>query len=252
MLTAVAYVRVSTEEQNPENQKQYLQQWAEKKGIRIVKYYVDVVSGASQLFTRPAFKQMVEDVRKMTEKPKILLVYEISRLVRNFQELYKLVEIVEGELGMLILSTSEREQFLSSLEGIHRQFLRTLLAYVATMEREFIRQRTKTAMARVKAEGKITNASERNRDIANDIVEYYKKSGSIRETAKRFGLSVYSVLRILTDKGVYKPAHGVCPRCFSKMSVEERTIREEGGKLMLIERWYCKKCGYEEVKRSSA
>ncbi len=49
VIPAVAYVRVSTEMQDPTNQIEYLKRWSESRGFQILKFYVDeAVSGLRQ------------------------------------------------------------------------------------------------------------------------------------------------------------------------------------------------------------
>ncbi|MBP1449078.1 MAG: recombinase family protein, partial [Thermoproteus sp.] len=62
MIPAVSYIRISTEEQNPENQREYLEKWAAARGIAILRHYVDVgVSGATEPWERPAFRRLMEE-----------------------------------------------------------------------------------------------------------------------------------------------------------------------------------------------
>lgn len=252
MIPAVTYIRVSTEEQDPENQRVYLEKWAAERGIEIIRHYIDVgVSGATEPWERPAFRQMADEVNKLEPRPKVLLVYEISRLVRSFQELFTLLDIVENRLGLVVVSASEREQALQSLDGVYRQFLRAVLAFVATMEREFIRQRTKVALERARAVGKIWNVAEKRGDIAQAVVDMYLSGASLRETARAFGLSLYEVRRILSAAGVYRPGPYTCPRCFSKMKVVERSAKVSNGRYTVVERLYCPNCGYEETREGT-
>lgn len=249
MITAITYIRVSTEEQDPENQRDFLEKWASGRGLYILKHYIDVgVSGVVEPWKRPAFKQMAAEVDKLEPRPKVLLVYEISRLVRSFQELFTLLDLVENKLGLVVVSASEREQALQNLDGVYRQFLRAVLAFVATMEREFIRQRTKIALERARARGKIWNVAEKRNDITQAVVEMYTSGASLRETARAFGLSLYEVRRILSKAGVYRPSVYTCPRCFSRLKVIERTAKIVDSRYTVTERLYCSNCGYEEIR----
>jgi len=249
MIPAVTYIRVSTEEQDPENQRLYLEKWASEHGLAIVKHYVDVgVSGASPPWERPAFQRLMSEVGALEPKPRVLLVYETSRLVRSFQELFHLLDLVENKLGLVVVSASEREQALQSLDGVYRQFLRAVLAFVAHMEREFIRQRTKAALERARAAGKIRNVVESYPELVEAVAEYYKRSGSLRGTGRAFGLSEYAVRRVLEAAGVYKPGPYTCPRCFSRLRIIEKSLKLKDGKYTVVERLYCPNCGYETTR----
>lgn len=53
---AVAYLRVSTQEQDlgPEAQRAAISSWAECQGVRVVSYFEDRVSGGTKVEDRPA------------------------------------------------------------------------------------------------------------------------------------------------------------------------------------------------------
>jgi DNA invertase Pin-like site-specific DNA recombinase len=248
VLVAVAYVRVSTEEQRPENQKEYLTKWAREKGIKIAKFYIDKgVSGASPPWERPAFRRLIEEVQSgaVEPRPSILLVYEISRLVRSFQELFALLDLVEGKLNLTVVSASEREHVLQSLDGPYRQFLRAVLAFVATMERELIRQRTKVAMERARREGKISSGMEKmGEEEKKRAVEMWRSGASLGEIASALGVSQFTVRKLLASA---ERRVGVCPRCLHKMYVVDRRAVEHRGKMKIVVRYYCRNCGYEET-----
>lgn len=249
MIPAVTYIRVSTEEQDPENQRAYLERWASGRGIQIVRHYVDVgVSGATPPWERPAFRQLVEEVPSIDPRPQVLLVYEISRLVRSFQELFTLLDLVEGRLGLAVVSASERESALQSLDGVYRQFLRAVLAFVAAMEREFIRQRTRAALERARAEGRIWSVADRRRELAEEAARMYSQGASLGEISRALGLSTYEVRRLLASLGLYRPTPETCPRCFSKMRVVERSVKLSNGRYTVAERLHCANCGYEETR----
>jgi len=157
---------------------------------------------------------------------------------------------VENKLGLVVVSASEREQALQSLDGVYRQFLRAVMAFVAHMEREFIRQRTKTALERLRREGKISNIAERYPELVQAVAEYYRQTGSLRGTGRAFGLSEYAVRRILVAAGVYRPPKGTCPRCFSRLRLVEKSLKLKDGKYTVWERLYCPNCGYEEERET--
>ncbi|MEM0479362.1 MAG: recombinase family protein, partial [Pyrobaculum sp.] len=198
---------------------------------------------------RPAFRRMMLTIKAMDPKPRVLLVYEVSRLVRSFAELFKLLEVVEDKLGLVVVSASEKEAALQNLDGVYRQFLRAVLAFVAAMEREFIRQRTKVAMERARAKGVINNVAERHSELIPAVVEMYTSGHSLGEISRTLGLSMYEVRRLLSHAGVYRPTPTTCPRCFSKMKLVERSVKIVDGRYVVTERLYCPNCGFEEVRQ---
>jgi len=237
----VAYVRVSTSEQDVENQVAYISRWAETRGFIILKLYVDeAISGASPVTERPGFRELINDIENnaLNPKPAALLVYETSRLVRNFRELFRMLDIVENKLGLVIVSTSDREAILQNLDGAYRQFLRTMLAFVATMEREFIRQRTKAAMERISPRSR---AEALPREVRERILDLASRGWSLRAIAKEVGLSMYLIRRIL---GPGDP--GTCPRCLHKMVVVDKALVQLNGKYAIKQTLHCQNCGNDK------
>ncbi|MEM0467901.1 MAG: hypothetical protein QXT27_01715 [Pyrobaculum sp.] len=149
----------------------------------------------------------------------------------------------------MVISTSEKEAVLQSLDGVYRQFFRAVLAFMATMEREFTRHRTKIAIERARKRGLIKNAAERYSHLIPTAVEMYKSGHSIGEISRALGLSMYEVRRLLSHAGVYRPTPTTCPRCFSKMKMVEKDVKVIDGRYVVVERFYCQNCGYEEVRR---
>ena len=145
------------------------------------------------------------------------------------------------------MSASEKESVLQTLDGTYRQFLRTVLAFVANMEREFIRQRTRAALERARREGRVSNIADRlGPEAGMAIVEEWRRGASLRAIGRAWGLSLYEVRRVLARYGGYRPTGQTCPRCFSRMRIVDRTLKHENGSYVLRVRMYCHNCGYEE------
>ncbi len=136
------YTRVSTEEQNTDNQKLLLTQYADRLGYS----YTLVEEVESTRKTRPLKQQLLNDLRK--KKYRGVIVYKFDRWARSSREL--IVEIEE--------LLSKRVQFVSYSENIDfstaigkLQF--NILSAFAEFERDLISQRTKEGLKRAKAQG---------------------------------------------------------------------------------------------------
>lgn len=84
---AAEYVRMSTEHQkySTENQAEAIRQYAARRGIEIVRTYVDAGKSGLSLDGRDALKQLIADVRSKRADFTTILVYDISRWGR-FQD----------------------------------------------------------------------------------------------------------------------------------------------------------------------
>lgn len=148
---AVAYGRVSTKEQEVENQKIALRTYAQNNGYQILSFFVDeAVSGKIPPLERPGFKALVELVK--SEKVDAVLTYELTRIGRSMFESIDAIKIIE-QYSMLI-SCSPRETFLQSTEPSVRKLLIGIFSWLAERERELLIQRTKEGMTRARLEGK--------------------------------------------------------------------------------------------------
>lgn len=146
MKTKVAlYSRVSTREQDNDNQLARLRKIAEVRDYEVIGEYIDVASGANQ--NRPELNAMLS----LAKKGKIskILAIRLDRLARSVVNLSDLVGNLENwNVGLEII---DQPIDTSTASG---RLTYTILSAVAEFERELIRDRTKDGLARAKAEGK--------------------------------------------------------------------------------------------------
>src|SRR3546814_3488558 len=91
LIRAAQYVRMSTEHQqySTENQSEAMRQYAERRGIEIVRSYADEGGSGLRLDGRDALKQLIEEVQSGTADLTVILVrseeltYEPKSLKRN-------------------------------------------------------------------------------------------------------------------------------------------------------------------------
>lgn len=140
----IGYLRVSTEKQNPENQRDEIRRFAEEKVFQIDSWVVETVSGK----TARKKRKLGRLLRKMT-KGDTLIVTEISRLSRSLTEIMSIMgECLDKQIN--IYTTKERYTFDNS---INSKVLCFAFGLVAEIERNLISMRTKEALALKKAEG---------------------------------------------------------------------------------------------------
>jgi len=86
-LRAAEYVRMSTDHQkySTENQSDAIKQYAEDRGIEIVRTYADAGKSGLKIEGRDALKKLIEDVQSGNTDFTLVLVYDISRWGR-FQD----------------------------------------------------------------------------------------------------------------------------------------------------------------------
>ena len=140
----IAYLRVSTGKQNPENQREEIKRFAEEKNMAIDQWVIETASG--KLAPR---KRKLGRVLGRMKKGDTLIVSEISRLSRSLTEIMTIMgQCLEKEIS--IYTTKERYTFDNS---INSKVLCFAFGLVAEIERNLISMRTKEALAVKKAEG---------------------------------------------------------------------------------------------------
>ena len=133
----VAYLRVSTEHQLLDNQRNEIENYARTQGIVIDKWVTEVVSGKKKGRDR----KLGALVKKL--KPgDTLLVTELSRLSRTLMDIMSIVsDLLKKEVN--IYSTKEGCRFDDS---INSKVLLFAFGLVAEIERNLIAMRTREAL----------------------------------------------------------------------------------------------------------
>lgn len=131
------YCRVSTEEQTTEHQEKALRKYCEVHNHEVYKVYSDVISGTTQ--SRPAFNQMLEDMRKY--KFNAVAVVKLDRLGRSLKHLLSLIEEFKNK-GVHFISVDQNLD-TSSSTGI---LILQVIGAIAEFERNLISERTKAGL----------------------------------------------------------------------------------------------------------
>ena len=187
------YIRVSSIDQCEDRQWLALKQFdIPRKNI-----YVDKVSGKN--FDRPQYNHLVKKLRKGY----VLIVLSIDRLGRNYDEIQnqwriitkvKQVDIVV--LDMPLLDTRKKGD--QDLTGTFiADMVLQILAYVAQIERENIKQRQKEGIYAAKSRGVIFGRP--RKDVPQNFKEiknqWLQNQITSRQAAKALGIAQSTFLR---------------------------------------------------------
>jgi len=195
MKYALAYLRVSTEEQTVLNQRMALQKWAGEHGFQIVDFFEDsAVSGKTAAINRRAFNELLDLVKIASIDA--ILIYELSRIGRTFWETLDAIKVIEQYAPLI--SCSPRESFLQTTEPSIRKLMIGILTWVAEREREMLIQRTKDGMTRARASGKIVGRPKKMLDKSK-LIELLAENRPRSKIAEVLGVSkatLYKELKI--------------------------------------------------------
>lgn len=146
---AVAYLRVSTDEQHlgPEAQRAAVKRWAEVAGARVVAWHVDQgVSGGVALDRRPALIAALGDLAERGAG--LLVVAKRDRLARDVV-LAAQVEALAARSGARVVSAAGEGEG----DDPSALLMRRMVDAFAEFERALIRARTRAALAVKKERG---------------------------------------------------------------------------------------------------
>lgn len=178
----IAYLRVSTTEQNTDRQ-------LTDTGFEWDKTFTDKCSGGS--VQRPALEQLKEYVREGDT----VHVHSIDRLARNLVDLKQLVDEWNSQ-GVSVQFHKEGLTFTAGGSDHMAELMLNMLGAVAQFELSMIQERRQEGIEKAKAAGKYKGkpANEKNHQR---IAELRSQGVSLRKIAKEVGVSLSTVQRAL-------------------------------------------------------
>lgn len=175
----VAYIRVSSEDQNTDRQLD---------GIAVDRTFTDKVSGATT--ERPQLQAMLEYVREGDT----IVVHSIDRLARSLADLLKLVDDL-NKRGVHISFHKEKLEFTGEDNPMQKLML-SMMGSFAEFERSMIKERQREGIAKAKAKGVYKGRVKKVDDQAiRDAMGL--EGASFRKVATELGVSLSTVQRAM-------------------------------------------------------
>lgn len=196
------YLRVSSDEQDVNSQKQGVVAFAHDKGWEIDEYITDEgVSGG-----KDPSKRNLGPLLKKLQAGDIVIAAEISRLGRD---LYMVMDILHHcmKVGCIIYTVKDR--FVLG-DDIQSKVLAFAFGLAAEIERQMIRQRTAEGLRLRMKMGVLLghpfgpNTPHLDKDTTARLVEQYNWGVPQRRIAENFKIDRSTVTRILGREGVLK------------------------------------------------
>ena len=144
-MKAAIYARVSTIDQEPENQLQELRRYVAARGWTAVEYVDRGVSGAKE--RRPALDEMLAAARR--RKVDVVVCWRLDRLGRSLKHLITLLDELQS-LGVAFVSLAEGIDATTPAGKLQMH----ILAAISEFERSRIVERVRAGLARRAAQGK--------------------------------------------------------------------------------------------------
>ena len=185
-MTTYAYLRVSTDRQDVDNQRHGILEYANTQGLGPVRFVEDATSGHVAWRER-AIGQLLT---AMATAGDVVIFAEISRMARSTLQVLEMLELgMERDLHIYI---AKQHMILDG--SLNSRIAATVLGLAAEIERALIAARTREALAKRRAEGKTlgrprgAKSARLKLDVhADEIRGYLAKGISKRSIAKLVG-----------------------------------------------------------------
>lgn len=200
------YIRVSSDKQTVENQRFEINNFCEKQNLVINDWIEETISG-----TKNYTKRQLGLLLKIVHKDDIIICSELSRLGRN---LFMIMEILNICMTKECRVWTIKDNYRLG-DDIQSKVLAFAFGLSAEIERNLISQRTKEALARLKAEGKQIGrgSGKRNNSLNskcvskhNYIVKQLKLGVSIPKIAKKIKVARGTLYRYLAYTDIRYPS----------------------------------------------
>lgn len=203
---AAIYARVSTKDQNTDNQMRELREIAERAGWKVVSEFVDHgISGAKGREQRPQFDALCKSV--VRREVDIVMSWSVDRLGRSLQHLVAFLADLESAGVDLFLrqqgvdTTTPGGKALFQMMGVFAEFERSMIRerVQSGIERARLEEASPEGLRRRRRLGKSAHGrpSTLNEKLINSIVQAKKQGISYRKIAGQMGVSLGTVQNAL-------------------------------------------------------
>jgi len=170
-MTKIGYARVSTLDQNLEMQLDELQQ------VGCAKIFKEKASSVKK---RPEFEKCLEYLREGDT----LVVWKLDRLGRTTKKLLELIDdLKERNISLQIITLG-----VDTSTAAGRLFF-TMMAGLAEMERELIRERTNAGLKAARARGRLGGRKKIDQDILKRAYMMYESKMTVEDITQTLKIS---------------------------------------------------------------
>jgi DNA invertase Pin-like site-specific DNA recombinase len=185
------YLRVSTVEQDTTNQRRELEAVAERHGWEIVTIFED--NGVSGFKTkRPGLDKLMRAVSR--REIEMVMAWSVDRLGRSLQGLLDVLTELRAKKVDLYLHVQGVDTSTPSGKAMFQ-----MLGVFSEFEREMIRERVLSGMARAKSQGKHCGRPKTTPEVERAIVSTLRAGTGMIKTAKTHGVGVGTVQRLARE-----------------------------------------------------
>ena len=185
---AAIYARVSTLDQEPENQLAELRRYTEARAWQGAEYVDKGVSGAKD--RRPALDQLLRDAKR--RRFDVLVCWRLDRLGRNLKHLISLLDDLRA-LGVSFVSLAEGIDATTPAGKLQMH----ILGAIAEFERARIAERVRAGLERARKQGQRLGRPRRR--ISGALLASVEGL-PLRAAARRLGVPRSTLARCMAQK----------------------------------------------------
>ena len=201
-MKVVLFARVSTFAQDYERQVNELTALANQNGWNVVGIFAEKISGAKRNVERTELLRMVEYVEANNVDK--IVVTELSRLGRDTLQVLEVIELFnQKKISLYIQNYSIETLTEDGKVNPMSQFLITILAEVARMERKTIKERMDSGYQNFRANGGLVGRKQGYRKSDEAMKEEYaeeirllKRGYSLRNVSKLTHTSINTLRKL--------------------------------------------------------
>ena len=193
------YIRVSTDHQTTENQRFEIKKFCEKQDLSVDVWIEETISA-----TKDLNKRKLGRLIKRIQKDDLIIASELSRLGRNLLQIMSILHHCM-DIGAKIWTIKDNYRLGADITS---KVLAFAFGLSAEIERNLISQRTKEALARVKAEGKMIGRPKGSANLSKlegrekYILQRLTDGRSKSEIARRLHVHRDTLNSFITHKGM--------------------------------------------------
>ena len=196
----IAYLRISTQEQDLNNQKLELHEYAHKNNFKIDEFIEIEISSRKN----PSERKINLLMEKL-QKGDLLIVSELSRLDRSVGQVIQIIDaLIKNNVRFIAVKEGIK---VDGKQNIQTKTMITLFGLFAEIERDLISERTKQGLNAAKAQGKILGrpkgSGKSKLDPFKLEIEALLKNGSSKTfVAKRYKTSLPNFYKWMKKQGI--------------------------------------------------